>query len=213
MNSSSAGLKIFQPNCICLCRESDLYCERINILRISELSALLSVKSIRRYVPPNDTAALARFAVKGRNLSPLPPASITARTSFVFIIPLFSGVCCPGTSKQPNLRYGLEIQVKQSLKSSFFQIPWRITPRHFVVVIWMRANTLHAIGALFRRMLNSRLTSASCRHKQVKFFSTTPAFHKVPAPIYFCRSTYNTSMIRFIHCLRILFRWRVLAIR
>src|SRR5579885_767759 len=44
---------------------------------------LLSVKSMIRYFPPNGTAGLARYWVKGNIRSPLPPARTTEKTFFM----------------------------------------------------------------------------------------------------------------------------------
>ena len=64
--------EIPQPFWICLCKESDKYCVRTEIWRMPELTQLLSVKSMIRYLPPKGTDALDRPLVKGCSLSPAP---------------------------------------------------------------------------------------------------------------------------------------------
>jgi hypothetical protein len=69
-----------QPSWICLCSDVDLYWMRTEIWRIPELIQLLSVKSIRRNLPPKGTAGLDLTLVKGCSLSPVPPAIIITDT-------------------------------------------------------------------------------------------------------------------------------------
>jgi hypothetical protein len=47
---------------------------------------LESVKSIIRYTPPKGTAGFALSFVRGKSLSPLPPAIINVKTLSTFIL-------------------------------------------------------------------------------------------------------------------------------
>src|ERR1700682_5503202 len=60
-----------------------LYCVRTTILKKPAFTRLDRAKTIRRYVPPNGTAGLARSAVSGNNRLPSPPARTMARTRIV----------------------------------------------------------------------------------------------------------------------------------
>src|SRR5665811_575019 len=63
--------------------ERGLYCVRTTTLSMSELTQLLSAKSMIRYLPPNGTAGLARFSERIERRAPSPPARITARVRFM----------------------------------------------------------------------------------------------------------------------------------
>ena len=61
-------------------RECDLYCVSTAIWRMPAFARLDSTKSIKRYVPPNGTAGLARSIVRGIRRLPSPPARTIDRT-------------------------------------------------------------------------------------------------------------------------------------
>jgi hypothetical protein len=69
------------------CKDSERYCVSTKIWRSPELIQLLSVKSMSRYLPPNGTAAFDRSPVKGRSLSPTPPAITITNTFSIFFGP------------------------------------------------------------------------------------------------------------------------------
>ena len=73
---------------MCRSRLIALYWVSSKILRIPLLRQFESEKSIMRYAPPKGTAGFARSRVSGSKREPLPPASTTANTSFMFGIPL-----------------------------------------------------------------------------------------------------------------------------
>src|SRR6187399_891792 len=62
--------------------ERGLYCVRTTMSSMSELTQLLSVKSMIRYLPANGTAGLARTPERMDSRSPSPPARTSARTRF-----------------------------------------------------------------------------------------------------------------------------------
>ena len=62
--------------------ERGLYCVRTTTLSMLELTQLLSVKSMIRYLPAKGTAGLARMLERIDRRSPSPPARTTARTRF-----------------------------------------------------------------------------------------------------------------------------------
>ena len=63
--------------------ERGLYWVRTTTSVIPELTQLLSVKSMIRYLPPNGTAGLARTEDRIDSRSPSPPARITAIVGFI----------------------------------------------------------------------------------------------------------------------------------
>src|ERR1700722_8611574 len=79
INSPHSGLKIDQPSRKCFCSEWDLYWVRTSTRRRPECRQLESVKSMMRYLPPKQTAGLARSAVRGCKRAPTPPARRTER--------------------------------------------------------------------------------------------------------------------------------------
>src|SRR2546430_7584342 len=56
-----------------------------------ELTQLLRVKSMMRYLPANGTAGLARFSERRLNRSPWPPARIIASTLLIVLLILSAG--------------------------------------------------------------------------------------------------------------------------
>ena len=84
MNSSSSRQKYrCQPMLMCRSRLIALYCVSTNSLRTPLLRLLESVKSMIRYAPPKGTAGFARSRVSGSRRDPLPPARMTAITSYL----------------------------------------------------------------------------------------------------------------------------------
>src|SRR5688572_3850807 len=55
-----------------------LYCVRIEIWRMPELTQFDSTKSMMRNLPPNGVAGLQRLSVSAFRRSPRPPAMMTA---------------------------------------------------------------------------------------------------------------------------------------
>ena len=80
MYSPTVGLNTDQPSRRCFCNEWDLYWVSTRIRLNLECKQLLRVKSMMRYFPPKGTAGLARWAVKGCSLDPIPPAKMSAST-------------------------------------------------------------------------------------------------------------------------------------
>src|SRR5215210_5144233 len=70
---------------MCLFNEAELYCVNTNILLKLLFIQLLIGISTKRYLPAIGTAGLLRLAVRGCNLVPAPPPSITAITDFVWL--------------------------------------------------------------------------------------------------------------------------------
>src|SRR6202042_2553185 len=67
-----------QPRSTCWISDCALYCVRIAICRIPELTQLDSTKSMMRNLPPKGVAGLQRCCVSALRRSPRPPAMITA---------------------------------------------------------------------------------------------------------------------------------------
>jgi hypothetical protein len=76
-----------QCNLTCSISDWDLYWTRRYIEYMCELIRLLKTKSTIRYLPPKGTDGFERKAVRGKSLSPFPPASTNARVFGYAIIP------------------------------------------------------------------------------------------------------------------------------
>ena len=87
LRSKSQGI----PIPICVFSLNGWYCVRTPTVSTPELIQLLNGKSIIRYLPPNDTAGFATFAVSTPSREPCPPARSIAIISFLTkISPLFT---------------------------------------------------------------------------------------------------------------------------